>query len=88
MHGVYVLKSLKDGDLYIGYSHDIKQRLKQHNDGRVPATSRRRPLKVIYCELFASQKDAMRREIYLKSGWGRSYLKRVLQDTLNKKLGG
>ncbi|MEK7557454.1 MAG: GIY-YIG nuclease family protein [Patescibacteria group bacterium] len=83
MHGVYILRSKKDGDLYIGYSHDIKRRLKDHNDGKVPATDRRRPLQMIYCELFINRKDAMRRELYLKSGWGRKYLAKVLHETLS-----
>jgi len=82
MHGVYVLRSKVDGDLYIGYSHDIKRRLKEHNDGKVPATRRRIPLQLIYCELFINRGDAMRRELYLKSGWGRNYLVKVLKETL------
>ena len=91
MHGVYVLRSIKDGNLYIGYSHAIKQRLKEHNDGRVSATRKRKPLKLIYCELFANRQDAMRREIHLKSGWGRNYLRKVLRYTLHdsaKNIGG
>ena len=86
MHGVYVLSSEKDGNLYVGYSRDIKGRLAAHNSGRVPATRDRRPMKLVYCEMFASQKDAMRREIYLKTGWGRNYLKRTLTDTLRSKI--
>ena len=87
MHGVYVIRSRKDGQLYIGYSRDIKRRLAEHNDGRVPATVNRRPFAVLYCELFANQKDAMQRELYLKSGWGRKYLQRTLSNALqNKKI--
>ncbi|HEY4487475.1 MAG TPA: GIY-YIG nuclease family protein [Candidatus Paceibacterota bacterium] len=82
MHSVYVLGSLKDGDLYIGYSRDIKSRLAAHNDGKVPATKSRKPLVLVYCELHRSQKDAMQREMYLKSGWGRKYLEKTIPDAL------
>lgn len=82
MHGVYVLGSLKDGKLYIGSSHDIKARLAEHSAGRVPATRSRRPLELLYCELHASRKDAMQREMYLKTGWGRNYLERTIGDAL------
>ena len=82
MHSVYVLLSKKDGQLYIGYSRDIKSRLAEHNGGQVVATKYRRPFALIYCEMFASQKDAMQREMYLKSGWGRKYLEKTIPDAL------
>lgn len=44
----YVLKSLKDGNLYIGWTDKLKERLQKHNTGRVSSTSRRAPLKPVY----------------------------------------
>ena len=82
MHGVYVLESKKDKSLYIGYSNDIKRRLREHNEGKSLATRKKHPFKLIYCELFAIRADALEREKYLKSGWGRNYLKRTLKNTL------
>lgn len=82
MHGVYVLGSRLDGKLYVGYTHDIKTRLTEHNSGRVVATKNRRPMVLLYCEMCPSKADAMRRELYLKSGWGRNYLERTIPDTL------
>lgn len=82
MHGVYVLGSVKDGELYVGYSSDVKQRLADHQAGKVPATRRRLPINLLYCELHGSRKDAMHRELYLKSGWGRKYLSRTIPETL------
>ena len=84
MHSVYVLRSLKDGDLYVGSSGDVKQRLSQHNEGKVASTSHRRPFRLIYCEMYANRTDAMHRELYLKTGWGRTYLRKVLKHTLAK----
>jgi len=85
MHGVYVLRSKKDSSLYVGYSADIKKRVNEHQKGKVLSTRDtrdRRPLEIIYCELYKNKKDAMRREKFFKSGWGRNYIKKILHDTL------
>jgi len=74
----YVLRSEKDGRLYIGYSKDLKIRLQKHRKGQVPATRHRRPLKLIYFEACLSKKGAIEREKQLKTGYGRAYLKRRL----------
>lgn len=79
---VYVLFSLKDGGLYIGFSHNIKNRFIQHTNGVVYSTKNRRPLKMIYLETFINKSDAMAREEFLKSGFGREQLKKSLKNTL------
>lgn len=84
MHGIYVLQSKKNGTLYTGYSSNIKERVALHQKGRVLATKEKLPLELIYCELYKNRKDAMQREQYLKTGWGRNYLKKVLHYTFNK----
>ena len=85
MYGVYILLSLKDKGLYVGYSNDVKERLIEHKKGKVSSTCNRRPLDLIYCELYKNRKDAMRRERFFKSGWGTNYIKKILRDTLNEK---
>lgn len=80
MYAVYVLRSLKDGKLYSGYTSDLKSRLKYHNDGKVESTKHRRPFKVIYCEGYLHQQDATAREKFFKTQWGRNYLRRVLNN--------
>mgnify|MGYP001560788482 FL=1 len=79
---VYVLKSLKNGSFYIGYSTDLKQRIKEHNSGKSLATKPFIPYQLIYYEAFLSRKDAKNREIYLKSGWGIRSIKKILKDYL------
>ena len=81
---VYVLFSLKDHNLYIGYTTDLKRRLQEHAKGEVTTTSHRRPLKLIKYEYFTNIKDAKTREVFLKSGFGRNELKKCLQNTLNE----
>ena len=85
IHSVYILLSKIDIKLYIGYSNNVRHRIKEHNSGKVKATRNRKPLKLIYCESYVNREDAMHREKYLKSGWGRHYLKQVLKNTLKKK---
>lgn len=82
MHGVYVLQSKKDGTLYTGYSHDVKERVRQHQQGKVSATKNKLPIEVIYCELYKNRKDAMQRELFFKTGWGRKYTQKILKHTL------
>jgi putative endonuclease len=79
MHYVYVLLSEVDGNLYTGCTGDLRNRLRQHNEGKVPATQRRVPLKLIYYEASLSADDAFRREKYLKTTYGKRYLKSRLR---------
>jgi putative endonuclease len=77
---IYILFSSKDKKLYIGFSEDLKARLVEHLRGRVGATRNRLPLILIYYEAFTNGKDAKTRERFLKSGFGRSQLKKALKN--------
>lgn len=81
----YVLISLKDGKLYVGWSPDIRKRLNEHNLGLVPSTKTRRPFKIIFYEAFLTKRDAVLREKFFKTGWGRRHLKIALRFTLAEK---
>ncbi len=76
MFYTYVLKSKKDGELYIGFSSDLKKRLEEHNKGLVDITKHRRPFELVYYEACSNKEKALAREKSLKTGFGRSYLKR------------
>ncbi|AKP52904.1 GIY-YIG nuclease family protein [Cyclobacterium amurskyense] len=84
---VYVLLSEYDGQFYTGYTSDLKVRVEHHNQGKVPSTSRRRPLKLIYWEGCLNQQDATRREKYLKSGNGKKYLRNRISNYFNNPTG-
>ncbi len=77
---VYVLKSLKNKSWYIGCTNDLKSRLKEHNSGKSEYTKNFMPWKIIYYEAGINKKEAFKRERYLKSGYGRRYLKKRLGD--------
>jgi len=80
MYYVYVLRSRKDGKLYTGLTANVHRRLEQHNAGQVTSTKARRPLDLIYYEAYVSKDDAEGRELFLKSGSGKRYLKKQLAN--------
>ena len=80
MHYTYVLQSLVDKNYYVGYTKDLKLRFEQHSKGRVNSTKDRRPLKLIYYEACINRGDAIKREKYLKTHYGRMYLKKRLKS--------
>lgn len=82
MYYVYVLRSEKDNNMYVGYSKDLNVRIQQHNEGLVPSTKNRRPLHLIYYEVCLNQQDATHREKYLKTSWGKRYIKSRLKNYL------
>ena len=77
---VYVLFSRKDKGLYTGFTDNLKRRIKEHNQGLVASTKNRRPLELIYFEGYKNKSSAQKREGYLKIGWGRNYLKKILDN--------
>lgn len=79
---IYVLKSEKDGMLYTGFTNDLKERLKMHNEGKVSSTKNRKPLILVYFEGCLNQQDATHREKYLKTSWGKRYLKERMKNYL------
>lgn len=82
MFYIYILQSLKDKNFYTGYTKDLKVRLKEHSDGKVNSTKNRQPLKLVYYEACLNQQDATHREKYLKTAWGKRYVKVRLKNYL------
>jgi len=74
---VYVLRSLRDGRLYTGTTSDLRKRLDEHNRGQEPGSKHMAPFELVYYEACLSK-----REKYLKTTYGKRYLKNRLQDYL------
>jgi putative endonuclease len=74
--------SLKDNKFYVGFTTNLEQRLIEHGNGYVIATKNRLPLKLIHYEYFTNREDAIARERFLKSGFGREQMKQALKRTL------
>ncbi|MFN0079588.1 MAG: GIY-YIG nuclease family protein [Prosthecobacter sp.] len=73
----YVLRCA-DGKLYVGFTHDLRTRLKVHLEGKVATTRVRLPVELVYYEACLSEAAAIARERQLKTGFGKAYLKRRL----------
>lgn len=80
MYYVYVLQSKKDKDRYVGYTGNLAERFEQHKNGSVESTRHRRPLQLIYYEACCIKDDAVQREKYLKTHYGRMFLKKRLKS--------
>ena len=65
---VYVIGSLKNSKpkTYVGWTKDLKERLRKHNSGKGAKSTKGRKWKIIYHEIFKSKEKAMKREYYLK----------------------
>ena len=70
----YILESLRDGKYYIGFTSNLKRRLQEHSKGLNFSTKFRLPFKLVYFEGCLNEKDAKRREHYLKSTKGRKFI--------------
>ena len=79
---VYVLISEVDNLLYIGFTTNLENRLKTHNSGGSKSTSYRRPLRLIFCEYYLFEADALKREHYFKTTAGKRALNLMLGSTL------
>lgn len=89
MNVTYILKC-SDGTFYTGWTNDMGKRLKAHNEGRGAKYTRgRRPVELVYLEVFETKQEAMRREASIKrmnrwdkqrliASWDRSFLKEAV----------
>ena len=77
---MYILRSIsrpfefdqgKPGQLYVGVTADLGQRLNYHNTGRCPHTSKFKPWEIVYIEQFENEADAFKRERQIKD-WTRA----------------
>lgn len=80
MYYTYVLHSELDGQFYAGYTQNLEERFESHCKGQVESTKNRRPLKLIYFEACLEQSDALRREQYFKTHYGKMFLKKRLKS--------
>lgn len=74
MYYVYALYSTKTKVIYIGSTSNLKQRIKEHNSGSGGFFSKRnKPFELLFYEAFVSKKDALKQELFYKTGYGKKY---------------
>ena len=77
MFYVYLMKSINfPKQIYIGYTQNLKNRLKEHDSGEGKHTSRYRPWKLCAYMAFDNKNKALAFENYLKSGSGKAFSKK------------
>ena len=85
MYYVYLLKSVKDGATYIGYTRNLQRRVEEHRSGVTYTTRRHLPVELVYYEAYKSITDAKNREKGLKShGRALAQLRRRLKCSLGE----
>ncbi|MCG2724974.1 MAG: GIY-YIG nuclease family protein [Elusimicrobia bacterium] len=85
MHCIYLLR-LNNNTVYTRSSDDLKRRIKEHNRGKVSSTRNKLPADLIYYESYADKRDAVNRELYLKTGDGRREIRKQLKYSLQKNI--
>jgi len=73
---------LNNGEIYKGLTGDLKRRINEHKLGKVASTKNKRPLRLIHYEAYLLKEDAVRREKYSKTTYGRRDIKRQLSSLL------
>jgi len=77
MRTVYLLRSsAKPEQTYVGVTTDLERRLKEHNAGHSPHTSKYRPWTLVVAMQFADDRKANEFERYLKTGSGRAFARK------------
>ncbi len=77
MHYVYIVESISvPGHFYIGYTEDLRERVRKHQPDVSSHSAKFRPWKLKTYIAFETKETAMRFERYLKSGSGRAFCKR------------
>ena len=86
MYYVYVIRSESSNKIYIAQTRDLIIRVDQHNDPNNDFSKftkqNKGPWNLVYKEEFATRKEALIREKYLKSSRGRYYLKKFLGSSV------
>ncbi|OGY98067.1 MAG: hypothetical protein A3A43_03095 [Candidatus Liptonbacteria bacterium RIFCSPLOWO2_01_FULL_56_20] len=81
MYKVYVIKSVRRHNRYVGSTEDVEKRIAEHNAGKCRYTKGRLPWKLIHLESCHSRSEAMQKEKFLKSGQGRKWLDKILSNS-------
>ena len=80
MFSVYVLYSKNWNKIYIGFTSDLEQRLRSHNElSKKGWTVKFRPWQLIYKEVYSLKPEAMKREKELKTAKGRDFIRFLIK---------
>jgi len=82
MFYTYVLKGKKNGKLYTGHTENLERRILEHNTkkDKTKFSCVNGPWELMFFEIFNTRALAMEREKFLKTGKGREYIKKKLNN--------
>lgn len=83
MYYIYFLR-LNNKDIYTGFTSDLKERIPQHKSGKVSSTKNYLPCILVGYEAYLDEKDARRREKYLKTTEGKRFFNQQYKEIINK----
>lgn len=72
----YVLKSLKNKNIYVGSTQNIEKRIDLHNAGKVKLTKAYKPWELLEHKAHNSKNEAIMRERFLKTHQQKEILKK------------
>jgi len=81
---VYILQSQKDFSFYVGQCDDLDSRMSKHTDGMSKYTSSKRPLRLVYFEVYSSRSEVLKREKEIKKMKSRKYIEQLILNWKNK----
>ena len=80
MNYTYILEC-SDGTFYVGWTNNLKKRIKTHNQGKGARYTRgRTPVNLVYWEEYDSRSDAQKREITIKN-YSRKEKERLINES-------
>lgn len=69
-----------NGTYYKGFTNNLERRYQEHLNGHgAKYTAKHKPIRIAYYETFKTEKEAVLREKYFKSGSGREWLKKQIE---------
>jgi putative endonuclease len=75
----YIIKSQLDQSFYIGSTSNLETRLRAHNSGKSPYTSKKKPWEIVYFEEFGNKSDALKREKFLKKQRNKEFYQKIIK---------
>ena len=78
VHYVYILKSIKFNESYVGQTNNLKNRISDHNSGKSKHTSKYKPWNIVGYYAFIDKEKALKFEKYLKTSSGKAFMKKRL----------
>lgn len=86
MYYTYILlcidKKRGRNHFYVGVTDNLRNRLQGHNSKGVKTTKSFDQIKLVYYEACLNKTDARKRELQLKTGFGRGYIKKRIENYL------